>query len=456
MAPAVRAELRAGAATSNITPDIGSEIVGGFAPFPSTQVHDELHARCLFLDDGKTRVALVVCDLLGMHRSVSVEARKLIEEATGISPGNVLISCTHTHSAASALGDNRYTSDQELNDYQRFVARRVADGVRRAANLARPAQVAFGTAEAPEHVHNRRWIMREGTAPPNPFGKIDKVKMNPKSGSADLVEPAGPTDPTISFIALREPGGRMIALFSAYSLHYVGGVGNGHISADYYGMYCEALKRMQAGAEADPPFVAMMANGTSGDVNNIDFRNPRPAKKPYEQMRFVADDCALKVNAALGKVTWQNEARLGAHYRELDLDWRKLDPALLAWAKQTQEGAGRIQGKTDLPAIYASRVLRLAEAKGTAKVALQAFRMGDICIGTFPCETFAEIGLEFKKRRPAPHAFMVELNHGYFGYLPTPRHFELGGYETWPGTNFLEPQASVKMLQALLELAAFE
>ena len=48
---------------------------------------------------------------------------------------------------------------------------------------------------------------------------------------------------------------------------------------------------------------------------------------------------------------------------------------------------------------------------------------------------------------------MVELNHGYFGYLPTPRHFELGGYETWPGTNSLEPQASVKMLDALLEMA---
>ena len=43
---------------------------------------------------------------------------------------------------------------------------------------------------------------------------------------------------------------------------------------------------------------------------------------------------------------------------------------------------------------------------------------------------------------------MVSLAHGYIGYLPTPRHFELGGYETWPGTNYLEPQASVKMLDS--------
>ena len=68
-------------------------------------------------------------------------------------------------------------------------------------------------------------------------------------------------------------------------------------------MYCDA-----AGAscwtpeQQDPPFVALMANGTSGDINNINFRQPRPRQKPYEQMRFVADDVAAKVQAALEKI----------------------------------------------------------------------------------------------------------------------------------------------------------
>jgi hypothetical protein len=48
---------------------------------------------------------------------------------------------------------------------------------------------------------------------------------------------------------------------------------------------------------------------------------------------------------------------------------------------------------------------------------------------------------------------MVQLNHAYLGYLPTPRHFELGGYSTWPGTNCLEAQASVKIVNHLLEMA---
>jgi len=453
---APKAPLMAGAAICNITPELGQDIIGGFLPFPAVHVHDELHVRCLVLDDGKSKVALVVCDLLGLHRSVSVEARKLIEEQTGIPSTNVLISGTHTHSATSTLGvtPRSYVSDMELTAYQRFVVRRIADGVKRAVNLLRPAEIAFGTVDVPEHVFIRRWFLKEGTMPANPFGKIDKVKMNPGGGSDNLLEPAGKPDPTVSFIAVRDPGGRLISVFSAYSLHYVGGVGQGHISADYFGMYCEALKNLQKDGSEDPPFVAIMANGTSGDVNNVNFRAPRPSKPPYGQIRYVAEDVATKVNEALAKVTWQSSAPLAAHYRELDIAWRKIEPELLEWARETEKSTPRIQGKASLPLSYAARVQRLAEASPETKAPVQILRIGDVCIGTTPCETFAETGLDFKKRSPLAKSFMVELAHGYYGYMPTPRHFDLGGYETWPGTNNLEPQASVKMMDALLEMAA--
>jgi hypothetical protein len=456
-ADAPKAPLMAGAATSNITPELGGEVVGGFAPYPCTHIHDELHARCLVLDDGKTKLALVVCDLLGLHRSVSLKARELIEKETGIPAANVLISGTHTHSAVNALGGpvRGYFSDLELTDYQKFVARRIADGVRRAINVLRPAEIAFGTVDVPEHVHIRRWFLKEGSMPPNPFGKIDKVKMNPGAGNPALVEPAGEPDPTISMIALREPSGRMISVYSAYSLHYVGGVTGADISADYYGVYCEALKKLQASGGDYPPFVAMMANGTSGDANNINFRNPQPGKKPYEQMRYVAEDVAAKVNAALQNLTWQGEAPLAAKYRELDVKWRSIPDELIAWAKETEAKAPRIQGgKADLPLAYAGRVQRLAKASPETKFPAQILRIGDICIGTSPAETFAETGVEFRKRNPFAKSFMVELANGYYGYMPTPRHFELGGYETWPGTCNTESQASVKLMDALLEMAA--
>ena len=52
------AEFRAGAATSNITPELGSSINGGFQDGKAAFIHDELHARCLALDDGQIHVEL--------------------------------------------------------------------------------------------------------------------------------------------------------------------------------------------------------------------------------------------------------------------------------------------------------------------------------------------------------------------------------------------------------------
>ena len=137
--------LRAGAATSNITPPLGGHIVGGFAPFPATHIHDELHARCLVLDDGKTKLALVVCDLLGIDRQRQRRGAAADPEGPAFRPTHVLISATHTHSAASALGkDARVISRARMDDYQRFVARRIADGVSGAVNLLRPGADRLG------------------------------------------------------------------------------------------------------------------------------------------------------------------------------------------------------------------------------------------------------------------------------------------------------------------------
>jgi neutral ceramidase len=453
-APAAPAapQLRAGAATANITPPLGSGIIGGFVPFPATHVHDELHARCLVLDDGQTKLALVVVDLLGIQRNVSAEARRLIQETCKIPPEQVLISATHTHSAASAIQD-RY-KDQPLEEYQRFVARRIADGVRCAVNNLRPAQIGSGTTEAPEHVFNRRWYLKPGTMPPNPFGSIDEVKMNPRGGSPDLVKPAGPTDPTVSFILLREPNGRPIALFSRYSLHYIGGVGNGHISADYYGVYCRRLAQLLNAEDQDPPFVALMANGTSGDINNINFLHPRGRQQPYEQIRAVAEDLAQKVFRALASVQYRDNATLAARYRELTIASRRPTAEQLEWARKKVAAKNESTPAGDLPTIYAERTLRVAEGAPSIPIPLQVLRIGDVCVGTMPNEVLCEIGLEFKQRSPIQPAFLVSLAHGYFGYLPPPRQHALGGYETWMGTNQLEVHASEKMLDALEQMAA--
>ena len=420
--PAFAQQFRAGAATSNITPPLGNPIVGGFVPFPATHVRDELHARCLVLDDGKTKLIFVVCDLLGIDRLVSDEARVILQQDLKIPKENILISATHTHSACSALGkDARIVSDS-MDEYQRFVARRIVDGVNASHNLLRPRR-SRRINEAPEHVFNHRWHMKPGTIPLNPFGGLDKVKMNPPVGSADLVEPAGPTDPMIPFIALRETNGKPIALFSTYSLHYVGGVGSGHISADYFGMYCDAMERLLKAERQTPAFVAMMANGTSGDINNINFKTPRPKQEAYAQMKFVADDVAKKVHAAMAKLEYRDHVPLAVRYQESLIATRRPDADLLAWAKKKVGEPAKVKGKTDLSVIYAERALRMAEHPKELKMPLQVFRVGDVAIQFF---RFFANRAEFKKKR---RRNQYGLLHNQTLWIFC-RHHELGGYET--------------------------
>src|SRR5207249_2177563 len=103
-------------------------------------VHDRLHARCLVLDDGTTRIAFVVCDSCMIPRAIVDEARELIHRATGMRKDHVLISATHTHSAPTATGVFQSDPDPE---YVKFLPKQIAKGVERAvANLA-PAQIGW-------------------------------------------------------------------------------------------------------------------------------------------------------------------------------------------------------------------------------------------------------------------------------------------------------------------------
>src|SRR4051812_13547566 len=70
--------FRAGAATSNISPSLGVSINGGMHDHKVRHVHDELHARALVLDDGKSRLAIVVCDSCMIAREIVDDAKRRI------------------------------------------------------------------------------------------------------------------------------------------------------------------------------------------------------------------------------------------------------------------------------------------------------------------------------------------------------------------------------------------
>ena len=136
--------FRAGAATSNITPPLGELIVGGWQAYPATSVHDELHARCLVLDDGRAKLAIVLCDNVGIPVEVFDLAKQQLQDTIDLPPSHALRASTHTHSAVSARSPSEQVRGRELSDYQKFLARRISDGVRRAVANLEPAQIAWG------------------------------------------------------------------------------------------------------------------------------------------------------------------------------------------------------------------------------------------------------------------------------------------------------------------------
>lgn len=449
-------EFRAGAYAANITPPLGLPIVGGWEAKGATNVHDQLHARCLVLDDGRTKLAIVVCDNLGPPREIDDAARELIAEETDIPADNVLISGTHTHSAASLRGPKRLQpfDRDEMNEYQRFVVRRIADGVRCAVNNLEPAEIAWGAIDDARHVFNRRWIVLDEELARNPFGGIDKARMNPPRGSAALARPAGPVDPQVSFISVRSRDGqRPISLLANYSLHYVGGVRSGDYSADYFGMFADEIAQRLDAEGQEPPFVGIMSNGTSGDINNNDYSLKETERfEPYGKMRRVASQVADKVKEAHDELEWQQWVPLSAAAADLTLQVRQPSEEMLSYLRGIVAQGDSAQRLHQRELIYAERVEQVAAGPDELTIKLQAFRIGDLGIAAIPFEVFAEIGLEIKEKSPSPQTFTIELANGSYGYLPTPEQHEVGGYETWLGTNIVELEASRKITKKVLEL----
>ena len=440
--------IRAGAFAINVNPTkYPISVNGGMADRLVASANDPLHARCLALDDGANKLVLVVVDSCMLPRELIDAAKAKVKAKLGIPPECIVVSATHTHSAPTSTGV--FQSEPDLA-YVAFLADKIAEGIERAVARLEPAKVGWAVGRDPTQLFNRRWKTKPGSALlKDPFDKgTDQVRMNPGYQHADLIG-NGPVDPGITVLAAQSRTGRPIALFATYGLHYVGG--NPNLSADYFGAFAERVGEM-IGAPKD--FVAAMANGTSGDVNNVDFAAAPPMKRqPGEQIRIVSESVARAVFEAYRKITYRADVPLASAQREIELAVRKPDAKELARARAILEEQKGKKSLVGVAAIYARETVLLADYPDKVKLNLQGHRIGDLGLATIPCEVFTAIGLEIKKKSPIKTTFTIELANGYNGYLPTPEEHRLGGYETWRArSSYLEENASVVIVKTAIEL----
>lgn len=428
--------LKAGAGTSIITPVLGTSLVGYFEDRKSVDIHDELTAKAVVIESGDTRLALVVCDLICAPREYLDQAKALIEERCQIAPDNVMISCTHTHTGPATTG---LLGAPQVEEYWNFAVPKIADSVQMASRRMHEAELGFGSGSEPRCVFNRRYRMKDGT-----------VRMNPGQFNPDIVEPVGPTDPEVGVLCLREVETHaIIAVVANYALHYVGGGDSLSVSADYFGQFGRIIQRI-LGQE----FVAIMANGCCGDVNNINVYEKSSSQRPYEQMEKVAAMAAAEAVKTISMMSFTRQCPLAVANDFIKANVRHPSPEQLA------EDLRRLDDndfENERERVYARERLLVAEEPEEISVQVQAMRIGELALVAWPGEMFCQLGLDLKERSPAATTFVVELANDYIGYVPTQVAFEHGGYEIWlarsakvgPGTGEAMVESAVRLLTNL-------
>ena len=226
--------LKAGSASTNITPPLGTRIPGGFRPRYAENVDDELFAKAVVIDNGTTRIAIVTCDLIAIPEKVADAAKARIADRCDIPPAHVMINATHTHTAV-AIAD--LLGVDEDTEYTEWVPLKIADAVELAVWRRKPARVGFASVDEERITFNRRWHMRDGT-----------VRFNPGIEHPDLVKPTGTIDPEVAMMFVEATDdGTPIAAVANFSLHYIGTDNSNALSADYFGHFDRRMRHYLRG-----------------------------------------------------------------------------------------------------------------------------------------------------------------------------------------------------------------
>ena len=407
------AELRAGAAKSDITPDVKASVIplGGYAArkgAPATGVHDPVYARALVLSNGGDKVGLVSLDLCFMPANIKAEVIKRISAAgvTGLDSDHLLIAATHTHSAPDPLAMHSrntfafkgWTSfDAHLLD---FTAGKIADAIVQADHRLAPALAGTETFDATGQNRNRRG---------------DKI-----------------TDPILTLLKVIGFDGHAIGAivnFAAHPTLYDDDMLE--ISADWPGVMTGDVEKTMQATGADAP-VCLFLNGAEGDAspNGVD------GKTSAEKVLTYGHTLGKIASDLLAKVTTMSNPLVRAWTQAVSLPPRKPNALFILAAGQIGLGVGQ------------ARNLALGLMPETTHLGF--VQVGDLLFMGFPCEPTAPLGLAAKaaaRKAGFLHPAVVALANDWLAYALTPEQYHEGKYEA--GMSFYGDQFGPTLLKAL-------
>jgi hypothetical protein len=158
------AEMRAGAASRTITPDLVKHAPVFMAGFGNnrraTAIHDDLFARCLALQPAETPLVICGVDSIGLFWDDVSRIRQTVKTKLG-RDADVMVAALHDHQSPDTMGlwgPNAATSGIN-EDYTSFVIERTAQAALEAIGNLRPATIALAKTHPPEldtFIHDNR------------------------------------------------------------------------------------------------------------------------------------------------------------------------------------------------------------------------------------------------------------------------------------------------------------
>ena len=153
----------AGAVSVDITPPPGMPM-GGYSMLANRGqgFRTRLKSRVVYLNDGKGHsVALVQVDLPAASLLLHHKVAEAVAEKTGLKPGDIAITASHSHSAPANIFDNDFynkhmSSGEWLEtSHLEFLTGQIAQGILQAHENRRPAKVATGCKDIFGYNRNR-------------------------------------------------------------------------------------------------------------------------------------------------------------------------------------------------------------------------------------------------------------------------------------------------------------
>ncbi len=398
--------FKAGASREDITCKIGNFLYGYRPDLKSDSIHDNLTVTALAFSNDIDTVLMLTCENGDINTNLCNEIRNILEKKTGICKDNIIVSCTHTHSAPNLSGTVGW-GDINTEYYNDIFLPGVIKASKEAIVNLQNAELSVGVTESLVAVNRRQQF---------PDGNIG-LGQNPH----------GCFDPNMTVVSIRNSETKKgILNLIHYGCHGTSAGLTTSVTRDWSGIMIDRL-------EKETGVLTAFWNGALGDVGPRLTNGETTGNLSYtEELGGVA---AADVIKAYNKKGGYHIGTLKIFKDNLNLPVQKM-PSI----EETEKILSEFKNPDELINIdrlkYEHYKETLDYLKSGRNDAPKYFTfqqtiisLGDIVFIPFPFEMFSEIVMRLREYSDYPYTLCLSCTNGYTVYLPSEDQLCRGGYE---------------------------